>query len=49
MNVIYFFRSTCKEKSVYILKLYREIGPSLEERLREDIPVKNLEIFCMNS
>ena len=49
MNVIYFVRSTWKEKSVYILKLCREIGPSLEERLREDMPVKNLEIFCMNS
>ena len=50
MNVIYFLRSICKEKTfVYILKPCIEIGRSLEERLREDMPVKNLEIFCMDS
>ena len=50
MDVIYFLRSMCKNKtSFYILKLCRQRGQSLEESLPGGNLIKNLKIFRMNN
>ena len=52
MDIIYFLRSMCKKKTflyIYILKLCRQRGQSLEESLRGGNLIENLQIFRINN
>ena len=54
MDIIYFLRSMSKKKTflyiyIYILKLCRQRGQSLEESLRGGNLIENLQIFRINN